>query len=387
MFTRESKIILLLTGASHFSVHVSMLIFPAIMTTLQGEFNVDLDTLGWMYMLSSFMFGLGALPAGMFEQKVGGRRLLLTFQTGAIAGGLLIIFSPDKTVMTVGMMLMGLSASIYHPAGLTIISRRIRQTSKGMGYHGIAGSLGLASGPLLGAWFATTLDWRYAYGSMILLWIVLAVATALLIPPSHGMEDAEGTPAPAATRRKPLFAYYMIAALIGLTFTGFTTYMPIYFSENLGTLFSAPNGVIAGGLATTLVLMAGMPGQFIGGKWGDRYLKTRLLFVICLLHIPLLLVFRLGSGETALLSGILLGFFHFMYQPIGNAMIAEYTSSASRGIGYGFSFFLSFGVGSIASGIGGVIAVHYGVSAVFLSIALVMAASAAVSLYLHRIAQ
>ena len=385
MLSRESKTILLLTGASHFSVHASMLIFPAIMATLKEEFQVGLDTLGWMYMLSSFMFGLGAIPAGFVEKKVGGRRLLFTFQMGASLAALIIVIAPNEIVMTAGMMLMGLSASIHHPAALTIISRRVRQTSRGMGYHGIAGSLGLAAGPLLAAWFATALDWRFAYGSMVLLWIILAVATVRLIPEHHGIEDAAGAPTPPATRRRPLFAYYLVAAFIGLTFTGFTTYMPIYFSENLGQLFSTLNGVMAGGFATTLVLLAGMPGQFIGGKWGDRYPKTPLLLIICLIHIPLLLVFHGGSGELALLSGIVLGFVHFMYQPIGNAMIAEYTSSSSRGIGYGFSFFLSFGVGSFASGVGGLVAVHYGVASVFLFVAVVMGAATLVSLYLHRI--
>ncbi|MBH31885.1 MAG: hypothetical protein CMG71_07875 [Candidatus Marinimicrobia bacterium] len=387
MLSRESKIILLLTGVSHFSVHASMLIFPAIMATLKEEFQVGLDTLGWMYMLSSFMFGLGAIPAGYVERKIGGRRLLYIFQLGASLAALTIVLAPNGTIMTAGMMLMGLSASIHHPAALTIISRQVRQTSRGMGYHGIAGSLGLASGPLLAAWFATALDWRFAYGTMALLWILLAATTAMLIPKHHGMEDAAGTPTPPTTRRRPLFAYYVVAALIGLTFTGFTTYIPIYFNENLGQLFSAPSGVMAGGFATMLVLLAGIPGQFIGGKWGDSYSKTPLLIVICLIHIPLLLVFRAGLGELALLSGIILSFVHFMYQPIGNAMIAEYTSSSSRGIGYGFSFFLSFGVGSLASGVGGVVAVHYGVAAVFLFVAVVMVAATLVSLYLHRITQ
>ncbi len=86
-----------------------------------------------------------------------------------------------------------------------------------------------------------------------------------------------------------------------------------------------------------------------------------------------------------LLSGLILGVVHFMYQPIGNAMIAEFTSSASRGIGYGFSFFLSFGIGSFASGIGGIIAVNYGVPSVFLFTAFLMAAAVAVALYLRKI--
>lgn len=384
--TSESKIILLLTGASHFSVHASMLIFPGIMTTLQSEFNVGLDTLGWMYMLSSFMFGLGSLPAGWLEQKVGARWLLITFQICASLSGLIVVFAHDWIVMTLGMMLMGLSASIYHPAGLTIISRRIRQTTRGMGYHGIAGSLGLAVGPLLASWFASTLNWRFAYVTMILLWVILAVGTAMYIPTRHSIENVKGTSGPTRTRMRPLFTYYLITALIGLAFSGFTTYMPVFFSQNLRNIFSGFNGVVAGGLATTIVLMAGIPGQYVGGIWGDRYNKTRLLFIICIIHIPLLLAFLAGSGGIALFCGILLGFVHFMYQPVGNAMIAEYTSSESRGIGYGFSFFLSFGVGSLASGIGGSVAVHYGVSTVFLFTAILMLLAALVAFYLKKIA-
>ena len=50
-----------------------------------------------------------------------------------------------------------------------------------------------------------------------------------------------------------------------------------------------------------------------------------------------------------------------------------------------FSFFLSFGIGSFASGIGGIIAVNYGVPSVFLFTAFLMAAAVAVALYLRKI--
>ena len=191
MLNKESKIILWITGASHFSVHASMLIFPAIMITLQDYLNVGLDTLGWMYMLSSFMFGLGSIPAGFLEKKFGGRNLLVVFQIGASISGLIIIFANDLTIMTFGMMLLGLSASIYHPAGLTIISRRVLQTSKAMGYHGIAGSLGLSAGPLLAAWFASIIDWRFAYFTMIVFWVILSVVTVFLIPAEHISVDVK----------------------------------------------------------------------------------------------------------------------------------------------------------------------------------------------------
>ena len=386
MLNKESKIILWITGASHFSVHASMLIFPAIMITLQDYLNVGLDTLGWMYMLSSFMFGLGSIPAGFLENKFGGRNLLVVFQIGASISGLIIIFANDLTIMALGMMLLGLSASIYHPAGLTIISRRVLQTSKAMGYHGIAGSLGLAAGPLLAAWFASIIDWRFAYFTMIVIWVILSVVTVFLIPAEHISVDVKEKITPKRSILRPLITYYFITSLIGLAFTGFITYMPIFFSNNAYSFLFINDKIFAGGIATTIVLIAGIPGQYFGGKWGDSYSKTRILFITCIMHVPLLLVFYYGSGLIILISGILLGFVHFIYQPIGNAMIAEYTSSSSRGIGYGFSFFLSFGVGSIASGAGGVLAVQYGVSSVFLFVALLMIIATIASVFLMRIA-
>ena len=385
MLNKESKIILCITGVSHFSVHASMLIFPAIMITLQDCLNVGLDTLGWMYMLSSFMFGLGSIPAGFLEKKFGGRNLLVVFQIGASISGLIIIFANDLTIMTFGMMLLGLSASIYHPAGLTIISRRVLQTSKAMGYHGIAGSLGLAAGPLLAAWFASIIDWRFAYFTMIVFWVILSVVTVFLIPAEHISVDVKEKITPKRSILRPLITYYFITSLIGLAFTGFITYMPIFFSNNTYSFFLINDKIFAGGIATTIVLIAGIPGQYFGGKWGDSYSKTRILFITCIMHVPLLLVFYYGSGLIILISGILLGFVHFIYQPIGNAMIAEYTSSSSRGIGYGFSFFLSFGVGSIASGAGGVLAVQYGVSSVFLFVAFLMIIATIASVFLMRI--
>ena len=88
-----------------------------------------------------------------------------------------------------------------------------------------------------------------------------------------------------------------------------------------------------------------------------------------------------------ILSGVLLGVVHFMVQPIGNALIAKLTSDTSRGLGYGISFFLSFGIGSLASGFGGNLAVKYGVSMVFPFVAILMLMVFFVALFLKRAIQ
>ena len=170
---RDEKFILTITAGSHLSVHCFMLVFPSILLVLKNEFSVGLDVLGFIATLSALMFGIGAIPSGYFESKIGGRVLLLIYQAGTIVATMVIVMSQSLWMLTTGLALLGLFCSIYHPAGLTLISRRISNISKGMALHGIAGSLGLALAPVIAASFTTLFSWRAAYGILALVNFVL----------------------------------------------------------------------------------------------------------------------------------------------------------------------------------------------------------------------
>ena len=124
--TRFEKIILSITGGSHLSVHALMLALPSLIPIIRNEFNVGLDTLGFLVTVSAFMFGLGAIPAGWAEKRFGGRQLLLIYQIGSSISALIVALSSSFQMMVVGLGLMGFFCSIYHPAGLTLISHRIK---------------------------------------------------------------------------------------------------------------------------------------------------------------------------------------------------------------------------------------------------------------------
>ncbi|MDX1777133.1 MAG: hypothetical protein R3297_11170, partial [Desulfobulbales bacterium] len=52
---------------------------------------------------------------------------------------------------------------------------------------------------------------------------------------------------------------------------------------------------------------------------------------------------------------------YYAWQPSHNFLIAKYTKKASQGMGFGVNFFLIFGMGSIATAIGGYMADDYGI--------------------------
>ena len=363
---KENKIIMSVTAFSHLAVHAQMMVFPTLMLLFHHEFDLGLDTLGIMATAGAFMFGVGAIPAGFLEGKLGGRVLLLIYQVGSIIGGLGLILAKNPFQMTIGLAILGLASSIYHPAGLTILSRRLTNLSKGMAIHGVAGSIGLALGPLFAGAAAEFGSWRVSYLIWIILQAILVFVTFFMIKRRNKPIVDESIPNIIEIKDKPSIAlYYIMATAMGFSFGGFTTYMPTLFGSQTSGIFALLPETLKAGFFTTLVFTSGILGQTIGGYVGDRYSRSFLLFWIVILNMPFLFLMGFTSGWGLLMSSILLGVVYFLNQPVSNALLAELTPSSHRGIGYGISFFLSFGIGGIAPAICGWITNQYSIEMVF----------------------
>lgn len=381
---RIEKYILAITGGSHLTVHAFMLVFPSILLSVQKEFSVGLDTLGYLAMLSAFMFGAGAIPTGYFESKIGGRNLLLIYQLGSAAASVIILMSTTLFSFGVGLMLLGLFCSIHHPAGLTIISKRIKDINRGMAFHGIAGSLGLAIGPLVTALITDWISWRAAYAVFALMNIGLAGSIVALIPVRKGSHDTSDLAGTRVTNKAALIFYYGLGIFIGLSFAGFSTFMPAHFAIKTREMITAFSDTVRGGLFTTIVLLAGIVGQTIGGILGKRYRRADVLLWIILISIPLLILIGVLNGWILITISVIFGIVHFAWQPVSNSLMATLTHSRHRGVGYGISFFFSFGVGSIAAGVSGLVSEYFGVAYVFPTMAIVLIPAAFLAYALRK---
>ncbi len=384
--SKNEKLVLWITGASHFSVHAFMMILPNILLVLKAEFGSGLDTLGVVAMLGSFMFGLGAIPSGWLESRIGSRNLLLVYYSGSILASLVIATASGLVGFTVGLCILGLSVSIYHPAGLTLISKSVKRLSGGMAVHGIAGSIGLAAGPLIASFTTDTLGWRWAYLVMAIFngCLALMVLWSLRKNP-HPKQEVTETPE-KNTNRSGLILYYSVAVLVGLAYAGFTTFLPTHFAQQTQGWMDGLSATMRGGALMTLVLSAGIIGQITGGYLGDHFSRSKLVFWIVLLNIPLLAALGFTSGLILVGFGILLGAVHFNFQPVGNSLIADLTRESHRGLGYGISFFLNFGVGALASGLSGMIAENEGVRWVFPAMAIILVPAVFLALRLRKTA-
>ena len=167
------------------------------------------------------------------------------------------------------------------------------------------------------------------------------------------------------TNRPALIFFYITNMLMGFAYYGFTTFMPTHFAENTNNFLPFISVTMKAGIFPSLVFLAGILGQIIGGRLGTRYERTKLLPLIIAINIPFLLLMGYTTDIFLVLCSLGLGMAYFCNQPISNTLIAEFTHSDNRGLGYGINFFLSFGIGSLAAGVGGFIAENVGIAYVF----------------------
>ena len=385
---RFEKTILAITGGSHLSVHALMLALPSLIPIIRNEFNVGLDTLGFVVTISAFMFGLGAIPAGWAEKRFGGRQLLLIYQLGSSLSAILVALSSSFEMMVISLGLMGFFCSIYHPAGLTLISHRVNKLTKGMAVHGIFGSTGSALGPILATAVAAHISWRASYAVLGTFNGILAISTFFAIPYRRRADipEEEFANHEEKTNKPALILYFLTNAFLGMAYYGFTTFMPVHFADNTNSLLPSMSANMKAGLFPTMVFIAGIGGQLIGARIGDRFHKPTALLWIILANIPFFILMGYTTDLFLVLSSLMLGVAYFSNQPIGNTLIAQFTRSQNRGLGYGISFFLSFGIGSLAAGFSGIIAVKMGVSAVFPSMGLLLIPSVIFGWFMRKAA-
>jgi len=142
-----------------------------------------------------------------------------------------------------------------------------------------------------------------------------------------------------------------------------------------------------GKIFTTMVLLVGIVGQYMGGSLSDRYRKTRLYLLFNSLSLPFMIMIGLASGMPLILVGALFALFHFCGQPVENNLIAQYTPSRLRSSSYGLKFVFTFGIGSFASAFSGYIGENYGLNSVFLALGVVIILMLMILVFLNLVAK
>ncbi len=351
--------LVLLTCCAHAMAHFYELSFPSVEPLVAKDYQVSTVVTGWLIFCWRLPWGFGALAAGWLVDRLGAARMLALFLGGCAVCSLLLGLAAPLAVLFVLMLAMGAAASIYHPAGLALISHVTTPETRGraLGMHGVFGSAGIAAAPLL-AWAAISVgfSWRDYFWMLVLPGAVLGAAFVAYL-------CRYGEPGPAATRTGPSqddrwdwisFAGLSgVGVLQGMVYAGALSFLVRYLSEVDVRAALPTDKVDHAAFWTSSVLLVGCVGQYIAGSIARPSRLEWQLTAVTLLNVPCLTAMAFAEGYGRVAAAAAFALFHFMYQPIYNSLISKYTPRQRRSFSYGLSFTLTFGLGGIGAALAG----------------------------------
>ena len=368
---------------AHGLVHTYELSIPILVGIWLVQFPVTEAAIGVAVTVGTAFFGFGALPGGLLADAYGSKRLIVLCMLGMGASFVVLGLSGGLASITVALSLWGIAASVYHPAGLSLISKGVDQRGTAFAYHGMAGNVGIGLGPMVTAVLLIAFDWRLVVtvlaipaGVGALVAATIDVDETAAVGDDAAATDGSGGRSAGASgsvsslseflaNSRRLFVggfvvVFAIMILSGLYYRGITTFLqqlladlPMLSEVTVGEITLEPSRFVYAGLLTV-----GIAGQYAGGKLTDR-IRTEwglaggfgALAVVALLFLP-----AASAGLVPLLvASALLGFFLFTVQPMYQASVAEYSPPEARGLSYGYSYLAVFGVGAVGAVVAGTV--------------------------------
>jgi MFS family permease len=366
--TSREKSILIAVSTCHALIHAYMLIFPTIYKAIGQSLGLEFSGVGFVGMASYMAFGFGALPAGFLSDKLGARMLLVLCLAGTTFASIVAFTLTTPVGVVIALVLLGLFASMYHPAGLSLLSTSIKEIGQALGIHGMAGTLGVAVAPVIAGSITARYGWTLSYlalgicGAVILIVLMGSLGFHRDRPVEVKVEDHQKASSRSLGRN--MFLIYAIGAVYGLIYRGIMTFFPSYLSQRVGFI---GDDLRLLGFISSGILVISIVGPLVGGYLASnrRTIERNLLSVFVLLAL-LSVGFYFASDVSLILVTIPTVLLIFGFQPLQNTLIAISSHSARRGAVYGINYTVGFGIGAFASGIGGVFGETFGLRSVFL---------------------
>ncbi len=363
-------------SAGHAMTHAYSAAFYLMLPFIARELGLSYSQLGFFLSVRQFMSMLVNLPAGMIVDTIGKRNLLMALALAWSALPYLIVAATSSyTLILLAMALVGVGPFLWHPAAITSISEMYPQRrGYGLALHELGANLGEMVAPLAAGFLLGYLTWRQvlslnvAVGLVLVLIIVRIVAHANRTRQERSSRSAsfheylEGLRVLA--RNVSLMTLALVSGVRSLAQHGLTMFLPLYLVNEL----HLSTAVL--GLYLALVQASGMIATPIAGTLSDRVGPKRVATAGMLTSSLILLGFAaldLGSAFVAALA--LLGFFVYSMRPAIFRWAIGVAPRQYEGATVGTLFTTQTLFSTLMPLVGGAIADHYGLLAVFYFIA------------------
>jgi MFS transporter, FSR family, fosmidomycin resistance protein len=186
-------------ASGHALSHFLQLVMPPLFPLIREELGISYSTLGVLVMIFFTASALLQPVAGFLVDRIGGRDVLLSGVGMMVAGMLIASFAGGTALLALGVLIMGIGNSVFHPADFSILNGRVSPARLGYAFsaHGVAGSLGFAIAPLFSAGMASAYGW---HGALLAAAGVGLVVLVVMLANAHELHVHQPQKKPGAAR-------------------------------------------------------------------------------------------------------------------------------------------------------------------------------------------
>ena len=341
---------ILFLNAGHFFDHMFMLLFTTVVIALEAEFGASYGTLLYFSTAGFVAFGAGALPAGWLGDRWSRAAMMVIFFIGIGASSILTGFAQTPLQIGLGLLAIGIFASIYHPCGIAMLVEGRERVGRILGVNGLAGNMGVAAAGLVAGVLTDLISWRAAFIIPGLVSVLLGLAFWAFAR----SEAAAGTLKRREARRAPteravmvrIFSVIVVSTTLGgIIFNGTTVAMPKVIDERVASFAAGTSDV---GILVALIFAVAAFSQILVGHLIDKHPVKPIFLVALSLQAPLLLLLTQLENLPMFVGALLLMCLVFGQIPIIDTLIARHSSDEWRSRIYAVKYVLALGVAASA---------------------------------------
>lgn len=371
-FKRSEHRVLMPVFTAHATVDAVGIIYSAVLFLIARTYDEKFFWLGLIATGGILTEGIAGFAGGLLSDRFPLRRILTVCLLLSCLGAIVAGFSSSLALLGIGVVLIASAQGLYHPTGLTAISRSISRRARALGIHGAMGSLSLTISPFIAISLAVLFQWKLSF----LVAAGVAGVVAFLVwrmKPMEGKTDSE-VEAPTAVKAidieqslpKLALALLLLAYCINVfVMWGFIIFLSTTI-DSLAGLGDTTFGILSVvGLAVAGVFFSGAIGQFTSGVLTERFRAIPLAIVMVMASIPLLFILGTVDGAPVLLVAAGVGAVIFMPATVFYNLIGEQIAGRLQGRVFGIFYGLPALLGATAGVFSGFIVDTYGVGTLF----------------------
>jgi EmrB/QacA subfamily drug resistance transporter len=191
--SRRWWLVLLSTSIGAFLVAANLSTVNVANPSIRKHFGASLSAVSWIVTAYAIVFAALLVPAGRVADRYGRRLVYVSGLCVFAAGSLVSGVGPRLWIVVVGRAIQGIGAALITPSaiGLLLAITPAPQRTRALAWTGGVSSLGVATGPTLGALAVDHLGWRWSF-LIAPPFAIVSYAVGRRVLPRTRQLDAEG---------------------------------------------------------------------------------------------------------------------------------------------------------------------------------------------------